>query len=480
MALEALRTAPLFTGLSDADLARLAETTERQHLEPGEYLLREGEKGDAMFVIVSGELEVTKRAEDVELPLARVGPGAIQGEIAAIAGQTRSASVRAVTAVEALRIPRQGLLALLDAGPEPALALLRTVLERMRGLESFVRQREKLAGLGTLAAGLAHELNNPAAAIRRSVTSLGEAITARDQLHPPHELMGVQPDSGSAPKSPIERADAIDEMLELVDDSETAAALVDAGWSVEQLRDAFTGMDEEGARAGAAWLAATATVDALISEVRMAGERISEIVGAVKTYVYLDQAPVQRVNVLAGLDNTLVILRSKLRMVDVTRHYGNDVPEIEAYGSELNQVWTNLIDNAVDAMDGRGLIDIYVRRTDQGGVEVKICDSGPGIPPEIMPRLFEPFFTTKPVGVGTGLGLHITHSAVYRHGGTVEVENNPDGGTCFIVTLPPKLPEGGASARAAAAAEEALGPAVSPLAGADTPGGAETPGGADA
>jgi signal transduction histidine kinase len=460
MTLEALRGAPLFTGLSDEDLGRLAATVERQRLAPGEFLVREGERGDAMFVIVSGELEVTKRAEDVELPLARVGPGAIQGEIAAIGGHTRAASVRAITDVEVLRIPREGLLALLDAGPEPALALLRTVLERMRGLESFVRGREKLAGLGTLAAGLAHELNNPAAAIRRSVTSLGEAIARRDQMHPPHDLFGIRPDAAQAPKGALERADAIDEMLELVPDSETAAALVDAGWSVAQLRDAFAGMDEEGARSSAAWLAATATVDALLGEVRMAGERISEIVGAVKTYVYLDQAPVQKVNVLEGLDNTLVILRSKLRTVEVTRHYAPDVPAIEAYGSELNQVWTNLIDNAVDAMDGRGAIDIHVGRTSQDGVEVRICDTGPGIPPEIMPRLFEPFFTTKPVGVGTGLGLHITHSAVVRHGGSVSVEPNPDGGTCFVVTLPPKLAEGRAEAQASAEAEGAAGPTV--------------------
>jgi signal transduction histidine kinase len=468
MTLEALRGAPLFTGLSEADLARLWETSTRQHLEPGEYLLREGEAGDAMFVIVSGELEVTKRAEDVELPLARVGPGAIQGEIAAIGGHTRAASVRAITEVEVLRIPREGLLALLDAGPEPALALLRTVLERMRGLENFVRGREKLAGLGTLAAGLAHELNNPAAAIRRSVGSLSEAIAHRDQLHPPHELIGVQPDAARAPTTPLQRADAIDEMLELVDDSETAAALVDAGWSVDQLRSAFGDMEDDAARASADWLAATATVDALLDEVRMAGERISEIVGAVKTYVYLDQAPVQRVNVLAGLDNTLVILRSKLRTVDVTRHYDPAIPEIEAYGSELNQVWTNLLDNAVDAMDGRGAIDIYVRPTDQGGVEVRICDTGPGIPPEVMPRLFEPFFTTKPVGVGTGLGLHITHSAVVRVGGSVEVEPNPEGGTCFVVTLPPRLPEGRATAQAAAEAAAAGNQAGPRIAGTDT------------
>ncbi len=439
---EALRAAPLFAGLSEKDLERLAETVKRQRLAPGELLLREGDRGDAMYVVVSGELEVTKQAEGVELPLARVGPGAIQGEIAAIGGHERAASVRAVTDVEVLRIPREGLLYLLDSGPEPALALLQTVLERVRALETFARQREKLASLGTLAAGLAHELNNPAAAIRRSVSAVSEAVAERDALHPPHSLIGLHPDSSRAPHDALDRADAIDEVLELVDDSETAAALVDAGWSVEELRRAFADMDDDSARDAAAWLAATANVEALLNEVRMSGERISEIVGAVKTYVYLDQAPVQRIDVLAGIDNTLVILRSKLRSVDVTRHYAPNIPEIEAYGSELNQVWTNLLDNAADAMDGRGAIDIHVEPTDGGGVEVRICDTGPGIPEDVRPRLFEPFFTTKAPGVGTGLGLHITHAAVARHGGTIEVEPNPDGGTCFIVTLPATLRSG--------------------------------------
>jgi CRP-like cAMP-binding protein len=208
--IEALRAAPLFTGLSDADLERLAATVQEQRLAPDELLLREGDVGDAMFVVVSGELEVTKRAGATEQPLARVGPGAIQGEIAALQGSVRQASVRAVTEVEVLRIPREGLLALLDSGPDAALALVRTVLERLRSLESFVRQREKLAGLGTLAAGLAHELNNPASAIRRSVSSLSEAIAARDSLHPPHDLLGIKPHPDRAPTKPRPRAHAVD------------------------------------------------------------------------------------------------------------------------------------------------------------------------------------------------------------------------------------------------------------------------------
>ena len=438
--IEALRAAPLFAGLSDPDLERLAGTVQQQRLAPGELLLREGDPGDAMFVVVSGELEVTKRAGATEQPLARVGPGAIQGEIAALQGTERQASVRALTDVEVLRIPREGLLALLDSGPEAALALVRTVLERLRALELFVRQREKLAGLGTLAAGLAHELNNPAAAIRRSVSSLSDAIAARDKLHPPHDLMGIQPHAERAPQGPLERADAVDEFLDFVGDSEAAAALVDAGWSADELRDAFAGMDPDTARDSAAWLAASANIDSLLEEVAMAGERISEIVGAVKSYTYLDQAPVQRIDVRKGLDDTLVILRSKLRAgVDVTRYYAPDLPEIEAYGSELNQVWTNLVDNAVDAMDGRGAVDIYADPTEEGGVQVKICDTGPGIPADVAPRLFEPFFTTKAPGVGTGLGLHITHSVESRHGGRIEVESEPGHGTCFIITLPPTV-----------------------------------------
>lgn len=447
--IEALRAAPLFTGLADADLERLAATCQRQSLAPGELLIREGDPGDAMFVVVSGELEVTKRAGATEQPLARVGPGAIQGEIAALQGTERAASVRALTDVEVLRIPREGLLALLDSGPDAALALVHTVLERLRSLELFVRQREKLAGLGTLAAGLAHELNNPAAAIRRSVSSLAQAIEDRDKLHPPHDLIGIQPNSDRAPKDALGRADAVDELLDLVGDSEAAAALVDAGWSAEELQTAFADMDPEGARDSAAWLAASANIEALLHEVAMAGERISEIVGAVKSYTYLDQAPVQRIDVRKGLDDTLVILRSKLRAVDVTRYYAPGLPEIEGYGSELNQVWTNLVDNAVDAMDGRGAIDIHVDPTDEGGVQVRICDTGPGIPEDVQPRLFEPFFTTKAPGVGTGLGLHITHSVVSRHGGRIEVESAASGkGTCFIVTLPPNVAaveEGGAT-----------------------------------
>ena len=171
----------------------------------------------------------------------------------------------------------------------------------------------------------------------------------------------------------------------------------------------------------------------------MAAGRISAIVGATKGYAYLDQAPVQRFAVTKGIDDTLVILEHKLEDIAVHRDYAADLPEIEGWGSELNQVWTNILDNAIDAMNGQGEITIGVTRTDGGGVQVGICDDGPGIPPETLAKLFEPFFTTKPPGVGSGLGLHLSNNIVVQHGGTIEVESRP-GQTCFEITLPATLP----------------------------------------
>jgi signal transduction histidine kinase len=445
MALDALRATPIFAEVPDEHLKRLAQQAIPMSLREGDFLITEGDQADDMFVVVSGEFDVTKRSGTSEIPLARVGPGAIQGELAALERGKRTASVQAVSDAEVLRIPYPVVRDLLSGEPDAALGIISTVIGRLRRMEATLRQREKLAGLGTLAAGLAHELNNPAAAIRRSVDALDRAIEERNALHPPNSLTLLRP-AGRAPLDALDRADAVDEIEGLIGDTEMAAALVDAGWTTDELRGAFAGMDAAAAREAAAWLAATATVETLIGEVRMAGDRISEIVGAVKSYAYLDQAPVQRIDVRKGLDDTLVILRHKLKAgIEVTREYDPELPEIEAWGSELNQVWTNLIDNAADAMDGKGAISIKAECPDDDEVRVTICDTGPGIPPDVASKIFEPFFTTKPPGIGSGQGLHISHQVVVRHGGRIDLESEP-GRTCFIVTLPTTLPKGAESA----------------------------------
>lgn len=415
---EALRATQLFADLPDVELGSLLDLCEPVNLRAGEVLIEEGTHGDAFFVVVDGELEVTKRSGDGALPLARLGPGSIVGEMAVIEGRPRNASVVALNDATVLRVPSDALRDVLER-PSSALAIVRTVMQRLRSTEAQLREREKLAGLGTLAAGLAHELNNPAAAAARSVDSLRAAIGSPEPL--------IQPPEAPAPRSALERADRIEAVAELTGDHDAASALVDAGWTADVLRT----QPVEAQRV----LAASASVQQLLGELGLAVGRISEIVGAVKGYAYLDQAPVQRIDVRVGLEQTLVILRHRLPDVTIVRDLADDLPEIEARGSELNQVWTNLVDNAIDAMDGRGTLTIDARQDGGAGIIVTICDSGAGIPDEIRARLFEPFATTKPPGKGTGLGLHIAHTTVARHGGRIEVSSVP-GRTCFTVTLP--------------------------------------------
>lgn len=430
-----LRDTPLFEGLDDPTLDRLVAMGEIVDLAPGAVLIGEGDQADALYVVLDGELDVTKRSGTSEIPLARVGPGSLQGEIAALEGGRRLASVRAVGSAEVLRIPVGAIRELLDAGPDVALAVIRTAVSRLRGIEAGLREREKLAGLGTLAAGLAHELNNPAAAAIRTVDALGEAIRTAELLPrpapPPRPPAGTEP-----PRSAIERSDRIEELAALVGDHDAGAALVEVGWTPEALAAQPPEVRP--------WVAADASVHQLLGELRMAAERISEIVGAVKGYAYLDRAPVQQVDVRTGIRQTLVILRHRLREgVEVDLELADELPEIEAHGSELNQVWTNLVDNAIDAMDGQGRITITAEAAPDGaGVRVTICDTGPGIPDEVRRRLFEPFYTTKPPGKGTGLGLHIVHTTIAQHGGWVELETEP-GRTCFEISLPQRLPVAG-------------------------------------
>lgn len=482
----ALGGVPLFAGLGPAELAGIRSVATEQALAPGDVLMAEGDPGDALYLVLEGELAVTKQGTAGERAIATVGPGAVQGEIAVLGGGPRLATVRALTPGRVLRLGRDDLFDVIAREPGIVRSLVQTVAGRLAGLEAFVQQQERLASLGTLAAGLAHELNNPAAAARSTAARLGEALDEWDRASAALGALVATGDPAAAgtpdgaaaaglveelvdvlreqvteragdppvldPLDAADRRDAVETLLAnlgMADPAEPAAALVALGWDGNELDDLLAPFGTDEARlVVVAWLCASALVRRLLAELGIATTQISAIVGAVREYTYLDRAPVQEIDVTTGIENTLVILRSKWKAgVTVHRSYAPDLPAIEAYGSELNQVWTNLIDNAIDAMDGAGDLGILVTAgPGRESVIVDVCDTGPGVPAAIRERIFDPFYTTKEVGAGTGLGLHISRSIVERHGGDLELVASEPGRTCFRVTLPRRA----ASSRGAA------------------------------
>jgi signal transduction histidine kinase len=462
--LETLRHQLLFAGLSEQDIDWLTSKAIQVTIPAGAYLMREGEPGDALYIVVDGEFQVTKRAGNQDVVIATRGEGELFGEMSLLDRAPHSASARARRDSHLFKVSGDVFRELLSTRPQATLSILRTVTERLRNTEAMLRQSEKMAALGTLSAGLAHELNNPAAAAQRSAAQLRDtlvewqraaaALTARAldarQREAINALRVEMATRAATPANldPLTRSDRESEVQTWLEERgvdrawELAPPLVAFGWDARTLGtlgDVFG--DQVGAVAQ--WLGVGYSVYALLGEVSQSAGRISEIVQAVKSYAYLDQAPIQQVDVHAGLENTLVILRHKLKSgIRVTRDFAPDLPRIEAYGSELNQVWTNIIDNAIDAMKGSGDLTLRTYRQEDY-VVVEITDTGPGIPPDILPRLFEAFFTTKPPGIGTGLGLHISYNIVEKHKGQIGVDSKP-GATTFRVALPIQLKRGDA------------------------------------
>lgn len=469
---ELIRHVPLFADLTGDEAAELYRTSRRVHARPGELVIREGEPGDSLYIVLSGELEVTKSDGGREITLATRRAGEFIGEMSLLEATPRTASVRATAESDLLAIGPDDFRRLLERRPQTATTVLRTVTGRLRSTEALLVQSDKLASLGTLAAGLAHELNNPAAAIERNTGYLREAFDAWRRrtaelsalpLTDGERQALVELERGIVECGVSREADAElrrDEQhlitrleaLGITAPWEIAPALAAYGWTGVRLDDVAAAFAPERLDPVIQWLATGLAAQQLMEEIQRSAKAISAIVKAVKSYAYLDQAPVQDVDVAMSLEDTLMILNHKLKHgTTVVRSFDPALPRIEAYAGELNQVWTNLIDNAIQAMDGKGTLEVAARPLGDG-VEVRIADSGPGIPPDIAARIFDPFFTTKPQGVGTGLGLHIAHNIVVnRHRGRIDFTSQP-GRTEFRVVLPARLrdapaPTGGAGGR---------------------------------
>lgn len=452
-----LKKVPLFADLPDDDLDRLCAVVQEEFIAADEIIFTEGDIGDKAYLIMEGEINILKESGGQTVLLATRKAGEVIGEMSLLDQAPRFASGRTRTDCRLLSISHENLAHLLDTSSSAARVMLSTVTNRLRSTELILRQSEKMAQLGTLTAGIAHEMNNPASAVRRGSEHLESAIKTIQQTYQTFFTLGFSKEQWDAAAEYHEYAqkravqvvdlDSLgrsdrEEVIEIwlnenkIEKSwEQAPILVSLGFQIadlEKIKKTFPGPHLE---AAIKWLCTSFTIFSLLAEINQGTTRIGEIVKSLKSYVYLDQAPVQLVDIHEGLNNTLVMLRSKLSDgIVLERHYAEDLPKIQAYGGELNQVWTNIIDNAVDALDGVGRITIRTSQEDNR-VLVEIEDSGPGIPEDVQQKLFSPFFTTKPMGKGTGLGLNISFNIIKKHHGQITVTSQP-GKTSFSVQLP--------------------------------------------
>jgi signal transduction histidine kinase len=457
-----LRTVPLFDGLDDDQLTQLLEGGAEVAIVPGELVWLEGDRADFWWVVVDGSLDLSRHIGREDVVVGRMDvPGRWAGGFRAWDEHgVYLATARGVAPGRLLQVPAERLHELANAWFPFAAHLVAGLYGTARSIEATARQRSGLVTLGTLAAGLAHEINNPAAAAARSSAELesacdglldalrqmatagltaaqfGELDVLRRELVPPTTL----PD-------PLETADREEDLGEWLEAAgverawELAASLVSAGADVGWVERAAAAAPPHGLGACLGWVARTIDVSSLLGEVRESTRRVSELVAGIKSYSQMDRASHQRVDVREGLESTLLVMGPRLRPgVSVLRDWGADVPLVDGMPGELNQVWTNLVDNAVDAMGGVGTLTVTTR-LDGDCVVVEVADTGVGMSPEVQQRAFEAFYTTKDVGRGTGLGLDIAHRIVVdRHGGSIEIESSP-GDTRMRVRLPVHAPD---------------------------------------
>ena len=458
-----LRTLFLFEDLEDDRLEWVAEHGHVERYGAGAEIATEREPAEWFYILLSGAITLSQlvRGDDVEITRSDQ-PGGYAGATQFYLGnqvsQVYTTSVRTTVDSAVLALPAAEFAVVFRQWYPMATHLLQGMFVGIRNTDELVGQRERLLALGKLTAGLTHELNNPAAAAGRATVALRERVTGMrhklavlagselgaDELK---HLTDIQEEiierMPTVPElSPVQTSDREDELTGWLDDNgvssgwELAPTLVASGVSVEDLRRVADALEVAYLDGAVRWLAYTVETQTLLDEIENSTGRISALVGAAKQYSQMDRSPHQSIDIHDGLNSTLIMLSRKIGgQIKVVKDYDSSLPKVPAYAAELNQVWTNLIDNAVDAMRSSGTLTLHTAR-DGEQLLVEIGDTGPGIPDDMRQQIFEPFFTTKPVGEGTGLGLDVSwRIVVNRHGGSMRVISEP-GDTRFQVRLP--------------------------------------------
>ena len=458
MRLEDLRALSIFDGLTDQQLTELLEAGEEHEFDPDEALFHEGRPADSWWVLLEGTVSLVRQVGKEETVLgAMTQPGQWAGGFRAWDEHgVYFATGRATSTGRMFAVSANALRERADAWFPFGVHFIKGLVDTVRRIEAGARQRESLVALGTLAAGLAHEINNPASSATRSVDALegtSESLMsalgrlAEGQITADQFVALDQLRREAAPKPATLDALTLADNEEILSDWLTAHGVEDpwviaptlavAGMDVAWCERVAAVLGEGPLGAALEWVASSLSMTTLLAEVKDATHRISDLVAAVREYSQLDRASVQTINVTEGLESTLVMFGYRLRRdIKVERDFDPELPRIEAIPGELNQVWTNLIANALDAMGGTGTLRLTTRVDDLGWVVVEIADTGPGMPEPLQARAFEPFFTTKDVGVGTGLGLDISRRIIVdRHSGEISIDSVP-GRTVLQVRLP--------------------------------------------